>query len=86
MEMCSSLVMSEQEVRIVVEIYAPVFDGRDVVGVMELYETDEALSSPMVRSEEVVWQLVVGVGGLLYLLLLAVLFLSHWRRDESRKI
>ena len=68
---------TEQDERIVVEVYLPVYDGNRIVGVIELYESNKELSSLMVRSGETIWTYfaVAGVG--LYLLILAAYLLSH---------
>ena len=68
---------TEQDSSIVVEVYAPVkIDGK-VVGVVELYENDEAVSDLMARAKRSVWQHVVFAGGLLYLLLLIAFSLTQ---------
>ena len=68
---------TEQEERIVVEVYLPVYDGNQIVGVIELYESNKELSSLMVRSGESIWVSLAVAGVGLYLLMLAAYLLSH---------
>ena len=68
---------TEQDERIVVEVYIPVYDGNRTIGVIELYESDKELSSLMVRSMETIWMSLAVAGVVLYLLVLAAYLLSH---------
>lgn len=68
---------TEQDMRIVVEVYLPVYDGNRIVGVIELYESNKELSSLMVRSEETIWTTLAVAGVGLYLLMLTAYLLSH---------
>ncbi len=68
---------TEQFERIVVEVYAPVYDDNRIIGVMELYESDKALSSLMVQSAEAIWIALALAGVILYLLLLVAFLLSQ---------
>jgi len=68
---------TEQDERIVVEVYLPVYDGNRIIGVMELYESDKALSSLMVRSVETIWMSLAVAGVALYLLMLVAFLLSQ---------
>lgn len=68
---------TEQDERIVVEVYLPVYDGDRIIGVMELYESDEVFSAVMRNSANTLW-LSLAVAGLgLYLLMLAAFLLSQ---------
>jgi hypothetical protein len=68
---------SEQNERVVVEVYLPVYDGDRIIGVVELYESDIELSLLMARSAYSVW-LSVSIAGIgLYLLMLAAYLLSQ---------
>lgn len=68
---------TEQDKRVVVEVYLPVYDGNRVIGVIELYESDKELSSQMVSSQETLWMSLAIAGIGLYLLILAAYLLSH---------
>ncbi len=68
---------TEQDERIVVEVYLPVYDGNRIIGVMELYESDKALSLLMVRSVETIWMSLAVAGVALYLLMLVAFLLSQ---------
>lgn len=68
---------TEQGKRVVVEVYLPVYDGNQVIGVIELYESDKELSSQMVSSQETLWTSLTIAGIGLYLLILAAYLLSH---------
>jgi hypothetical protein len=68
---------TEKDERIVVEVYAPVYDGNRIIGVMELYESDKVLSSLMVRSTEIIWISLAVAGVALYLLMLVAFLLSQ---------
>lgn len=68
---------TEQDERIVVEVYLPVYDGSRVIGVIELYESDKELASLMVSSVATIWISLAVAGVALYLLMLAVYLLSH---------
>ena len=61
---------SEQDSGIVVEVYAPVKVDGKVVGVVELYENDEAIFDLVARAKQSVWRHVVSAGGLIYVFLL----------------
>lgn len=68
---------TEQNERIVVEVYTPVYDGNRIIGVVELYESDKELSSLMIRSAETIWMSLAVAGVAIYLLMLAVYLLSQ---------
>ena len=68
---------TEQDERVVVEVYMPVYDGNRIVGVIELYESNKELAALMVRSGESIWTSLAVAGVGLYLLMLAAYLLSH---------
>jgi hypothetical protein len=68
---------TEQDERIVVEVYLPVYDGDRIIGVMELYESDKVFSSLMRHSAETIWMALAVAGLALYLLMLAAYLLSQ---------
>ena len=68
---------SEQDFSIVVEVYAPVMIDGKVVGVVELYETDAAISDLVDRATWSVWQHLIFAGVILYLLLLVIFTLAQ---------
>lgn len=68
---------TEQNERIVVEVYLPVYDGGRVIGVIELYESNSDLSSLMVRTAETIWMILAVAGTGLYLLMLVAYLLSN---------
>lgn len=80
---------TEQDERIVVEVYMPVYDGERIIGVLELYESDKELSSLMVSSVQTIWMYLAVAGVGLYLLMLTAYLLSHdvvtelTRKDEE---
>ena len=76
---------SEQDFSIVVEVYAPVMIDGKVVGVIELYESDDAFSDLMSRATWSVWQHLLFAGGLLYLLLLAAFTLAQRFSQKAAK-
>lgn len=69
--------ITEQNERIVVEVYTPVYDGNRIIGVMELYESNKELSLLMVRSTETIWMSLAVAGVTIYLLMLVVYLLSQ---------
>lgn len=68
---------TEQGERVVVEVYLPVYDNGQIIGVIELYESNKELSLLMVRSAESIWLSLAIAGIGLYLLILAAYLLSH---------
>lgn len=68
---------TERNERVVVEVYLPVYDGKRIIGVIELYESDKELSLLMARSAESIWMSLAIAGIGLYLLMLATYLLSH---------
>lgn len=68
---------TEQDKRVVVEVYFPVYDDNRIIGVIELYESDIELSSLMVSSAETIWMSLALAGVGLYLLMLSAYMLSH---------
>lgn len=68
---------TEQDERIVIEVYLPVYGGNRIIGVVELYESDKELALLMRRSTESIF-IALAVAGLgLYLLMLAAYLLSQ---------
>jgi len=70
--------IDEKDRGVSLEIYTPVLRGKDVVGVVELYEADHDLFSQIERNTLLTWALVVVAGALLWLLLF-VIFLRAYR-------
>lgn len=68
---------TEQNEQIIVEVYAPVYDGDRVIGVMELYESDKVLSTLILNSAKTTWTSLALAGAGLYLLMIAVYLLTH---------
>lgn len=68
---------TEKDERIVVEVYLPVYDGNQIIGVMELYESDKAFSSQVARSADTVWISLAVAGVALYLLMLVAYLISQ---------
>lgn len=75
--------LSEQGRGEVLEIYTPVTERNQVVGVVELYESDRDLFLQISRNTRTVWEQVFSAGAVLYLLLFAIFFRSHRLQKES---
>ena len=69
--------ITEQEERIVVEVYLPVYDGNRIIGVLELYESDKELAALMIQSSRTIWTALVIAGLVIYLLMIAAYLLSQ---------
>ncbi len=74
---------SEQGHGEVLEIYTPVTRGGQVVGVVELYESDRDLFIQIGKNARTVWEQVLSAGAVLYLLLFAIFFRSHRLQKKS---
>lgn len=70
---------SEQNTPVILEIYTPVIQDSKVVGVIELYETDETLKNELTRVQWLIWSRTLGSGAILYVLLIAFFWQAHNR-------
>lgn len=76
---------SEQGKSVVLEIYTPVYHANQVIGVVELYESDLALEQELSLVRRTVWSRTLGSGALLYLLLLALFLQGHKRERRTTR-
>ncbi len=73
----SSENQSEKDFGKIIEIYTPVKDGDEIVGVIELYEQDEELYKEVSETALVIWIVIIGGSLLLYLLLFSIFYRAN---------
>lgn len=67
----------EKERDLFLEIYIPVRGNDTVIGVIELYESDRALSEQINRLVQLVWIIIIAAGFTLYVVLFFIFFRSY---------
>lgn len=75
--------LMETGANVVLEVYSPVIAGGQVIGAVELYESDAALEQSVATTRRTVWLWTGGAGILLYLLLFLIFFQSHMRYRKA---
>jgi len=66
------------------EIYAPITDGAEVVGVLELYEAPRDLFAQIANISRFIWRMVVLTGAAIYSILFLIFYRSHKVQTKAR--
>jgi len=75
--------ITEQGARVVLEVYSPVIHDGQVIGAIELYETDVDLEISLTEARKTVWGVTATAGVSLYLLLFAIYYKAHVRNRRA---
>lgn len=72
---------------IILEIYTPVYKGNELVGVLELYESDSQLYVNIKKNRRTVWLLVAAAGAVIYISLFLIFYkIYQFQKQTSKRL
>lgn len=74
--------LSEKDYKQVLEIYIPVYQDTQCIGVIELYESTNVLFEEIQKDIYYVWGIIIGAGLVIYGLLFLIFYSSHKRLKQ----
>lgn len=75
--------IKEEGLGVLLEIYIPVVRDDQVIGVLELYESNRDLYGQIRQNNRILWLLVSGAGIVLYILLFSIFFNAYQRQKRT---